>query len=194
VAVLLGFRPSIASTLRAFILPKKKGWSKSQPLPCLGKITSELPCTVSTACYIIASDGNTTTVFEKDRAVAEIRSSTSFITATNHDVACEVDPSHPNHPSKMLDTIGMQDLIDESIDRKQCIEKKWRKIVTRYCKENPWATEDDASLAVGDLQRWMVSYPIVNECTHYAVIMDPKKGELVWCRRWKESLSPPRGM
>jgi hypothetical protein len=84
--------------------------------------------------------------------------------------------------------IGMDDLIEESMDRKQCIEKKWRKAVTRFCRDNPWATEEDVAVGQRDVQRWMTSYPITNECTHYAVIMDPKKGEIVWTRRWKEPL------
>jgi hypothetical protein len=187
-AVLLGFRPSIASRLREYILP-----SNGKKLPDLAEITTELPSTVTTACYIIACDSNTTTIFEKDLTTAQIRSDTSFITATNHDRGCEDDKSHPYHPENIntRDLTGMGELIAESIDRKGCLEKKWRSSAKRYKKNNPRATEEDFCVTRKEVQRWMICYPIVNECTHYAVIMDPREGEIVWCRRWKESFEGP---
>jgi hypothetical protein len=187
-AVLLGFRPSIASRLREYILPES-----GKAMSDLANITSELPSTVTTACYIIACNGDTTTILEKDLATAKIRSSDSFITATNHDVSCEFDKSHPYHPVNLeiQNMIGMGELIAESIDRKECIEKKWWNTVKRYQKNNPWATEEDVYANVRDVQRWMVSYPVANECTHYAVVMDAREGAVVWCRRWRESLEGP---
>lgn len=78
----------------------------------------------------------------------------------------------------------MDDLIEESMDRKQCMEKNWKKAVAKYRRENPRAKEDDVSVTLKEVQKWMKSYPVANECTHYAVVMDPKKGEIVWLRRY----------
>jgi hypothetical protein len=183
--VLLGFRPSIASRLREYLLPKS-----GKTLSNLAEITTKLPSTTTTACYIIACDGDTTTIFEKDLATAQVRSHTEFITATNHDSSCESDTTHPYHPSNLAyqDPTGMSDLIADSIDRKECVKNRW----TNAVKKGYWAMGEPVCVTVEDVQKWMVSYPTVNECTHYAVIMDPKEGEIVWCRRWKKPLKSRR--
>jgi hypothetical protein len=185
-AVLLGFRPSISSRLRDYILPKN-----GKPVLNVLDIRSELPSTVTTACYIIACDGDSTTIFEKDLASAQIYNCTRFITATNHDYGCEYDNSHPYHHSKIQDLTDMGDVIAESIDRKECVKEKWSKTVQRYQKRNRWSVEDDVCTDLDEVKKWMVSYPIANECTHYAVIMDPKEGQVAWCRRWKQRLEGP---
>jgi hypothetical protein len=184
-AVLLGFRPSIASRLRGYLLPKS-----GKKLPDIAEIITKLPSTTTTACYIITCDGDTTTIFEKDLATAQVHSDTEFITATNHDSSCESDNTHPYHPSNLAyqDPTGMGDLIADSIDRKECVEKRW----TDAVKKGYWAMGEPVCVTVEDVQKWMVSYPTVNECTHYAVIMDPKEGVVVWCRRWKKPLKSRR--
>jgi hypothetical protein len=123
-------------------------------------------------------------VFEKDLVTAHIRSSKTFIAQTNHDISCEGDHSHPSHPSKMADMIGMEDLIEDSTERKDCIEAKWRKEVKQFCERNEGTGEGDVSVSIESVEGWMGRWPTANECTHYACVMDPTKGEVVWVRRW----------
>jgi hypothetical protein len=33
------------------------------------------------------------------------------------------------------------------------------------------------------LEEWMMEFPIINECTHYACIMDPLTGKVRWLQR-----------
>jgi hypothetical protein len=157
---------------------------QTQPLPTLEEITKSFPSTASTSCYIIASNGLQTTIFEKDLKTALVRSSTSFITATNHDVTSESQPQEVAAPAQNDMLLIDAEFLDESIDRKQCVEEKWRRAVKRYAKANPGSGEEEAFVRRADVEKWMVSYPIANECTHYAVVMDAVKGEVVWCRRW----------
>jgi hypothetical protein len=36
------------------------------------------------------------------------------------------------------------------------------------------------------LKRWMLEYPTSNEQTHFVCIMDPRKGDVRWVRRYYE--------
>jgi hypothetical protein len=156
-------------------------------LPTLADITAILPSTRTTPCYVIASDGKQTAVFEKDLATADIRSSTSFIAQTNHDISCEGDPLHTSHQSKMVDMIGMEDIIEESTERKECVERNWMEARKIRVNEN-WTTADHVAVELKEVQRWMGQYPIANECTHFACVMDPMNGQITWVRRWRKPL------
>jgi len=37
-----------------------------------------------------------------------------------------------------------------------------------------------------DVIEWLEAWPVTNECTHYAVVLDPKKGGIVWLKRFSE--------
>ncbi|OCL06166.1 hypothetical protein AOQ84DRAFT_297508 [Glonium stellatum] len=189
--VLLGLRPSISSNLRDLIIPKRYGSKPSKgttkPLPGLSEIMDEFPAIPTTAAYLIFSDGEHTAVMEKDRVTASTRTSKTFIVATNHDTAYEGDaPGHVPH-AKQHTAIGMQDLIDESMDRKGCITAKWKRACRRYRRAHPDATDDDVSISKKTLIDWVEDYPITNEETHFAAIMDPKAGGVAWISRWEYS-------
>ncbi|KAF2096129.1 hypothetical protein NA57DRAFT_14112, partial [Rhizodiscina lignyota] len=197
VLVLLGLRPSISSRLRGFILPPamrrslESSGHKDEALPDLAKLTKDLPSATTTAAYIIASNGAVTTVFEKDRATALIRSSSSFVIATNHDLMFEPSPeSQPPisspHTQETAVLTDLQDLLDESIDRKQCMEARWKKAVRRFGKKHPGTTDEDVFVGIEDVVRWVRRWPVTNECTHFACVMDPVEGEILWVRRWME--------
>lgn len=32
---------------------------------------------------------------------------------------------------------------------------------------------------------WLTTYPVLNESTHYAVVMDPAEGKVVWAKRYE---------
>ncbi|KAF2422727.1 hypothetical protein EJ08DRAFT_672714 [Tothia fuscella] len=191
-AILLGFRPSIASILRSFILPTTTSQQdNSDTLSSLTNIAQTLPSTPTTACYITLNDGDRTAIFEKDRTTSKIRSSQCFASVTNHDSWQDEwedrDPIPLDRKTHMIDL----DFLEESVDRKQIIDAVWRKAARKYKRENPGKGQEDASITQKQLEKWTGTYPTANECTHYAAIMDPTKGEIVWCRRWKEPISGP---
>ncbi|KAF2816310.1 uncharacterized protein BDZ99DRAFT_484962 [Mytilinidion resinicola] len=203
--VLLGFRPSIASHLRDLILPKRpaspskppssikteKSKADQTPLPDLATILSTLPSTPTTSAYLILSDGTTTAVMEKDRITATTRTSTSFITATNHDAAYEgksgTHVAHAKHSA-----VGMQGLVDESLDRKGCVVASWKRAVRQYRqgRGKRRAPEDEVWITKEQLVDMVTDYPITNECTHYAAILDPQRGEVAWARCWETTAVP----
>lgn len=197
--VLLGLRSSVSAKLRECILPHSMHKSKEvnrdiKGLPDLAKLTRELPSATTTAAYMIASNGNLATLFEKDRATALTRSSASFIVATNHDLAFETMAeevlSHP-HAQQALALSGMQELVDESVDRKQCMEENWERTVRRFWKKNPAMAESDMYATAENVVEWTKRWPITNDCTHFACVMDPMKGEIIWVRRWLEPVEEP---
>ncbi|KAJ6022198.1 beta subunit of N-acylethanolamine-hydrolyzing acid amidase-domain-containing protein [Penicillium herquei] len=44
--------------------------------------------------------------------------------------------------------------------------------------------DSDVSISKTTLVKWVTTFPVVNETTHYATIMDPCKGEIAWIRRY----------
>lgn len=46
--------------------------------------------------------------------------------------------------------------------------------------------EEDIFASQREVIQWLSEYPIVNETTHYAAIMDPLEGKVVWLRRYIE--------
>lgn len=185
--VLLGCRPSISSVLRKSLL--------ASTLPTLETITSEIPSAPSTAAYLIFSDGNKTIVFEKDHRTALHRIREDFIVVTNHDRASEnrgtADENH-NAPNFLASGVG--EIVAESISRERCIRAEWREAVIHATGADP--REDSAvggegadlgvSVKRANVVEWLDKWPITNDCTHFTTIMDPKKGDIVWLRRFLE--------
>jgi len=71
----------------------------------------------------------------------------------------------------------MEALIEESKERRDCIQKKWNKYSMRHA--------DGTMLAITEetLRKWVKAYPIMNECTHFTCILDPKTGQIRWLER-----------
>ena len=42
---------------------------------------------------------------------------------------------------------------------------------------------------VNDIIELVQRYPTTNECTHFAAVLDPKEGNVAWCRRWMKPVS-----
>jgi hypothetical protein len=183
--VLLGLKPSIASTLRHIILPPKAShwafWHRNIKLPTLEDLKNTMPSLCTTSCYLIFCNGKETTTIEKDRVTGLVRTSSSFITATNHDVDNADESVAAAHEGPNF--ASMAELFDESLTRSGCVQKCYNDAL----KSNP-----QAEIPMVDVEKWMVTYPILNECTHYAVIMDPIKGELRWARRWRKPYKPSK--
>ncbi|KAJ5723606.1 beta subunit of N-acylethanolamine-hydrolyzing acid amidase-domain-containing protein [Penicillium malachiteum] len=234
--VLLGLRQSISSLLRQCILPP----SENSPYETLDDIVKNVPGTPTTAAYLIFSDRSKTVTMEKDHRTAVVRSSSSFIVTTNHDqgpnsesteeVAQTKRESHRGLSLVSSDLQAMEDLIEDSNERRGCIKAKWdnevreqnesrntrlsAKIEIRPHAESSgsrssvrlrkkredekrraedeakriilFSPDDDSDVAITKttLVKWLTTFPVVNETTHYATIMDPCKGEISWIRRY----------
>ena len=190
--VLLGIRPSVSSILRHMLLPNHT----KPPNPRLHAQTLEdiertLPGTATTAAYLILCNGDRIVTMEKDNHTATIRSSTEFNAATNHDVAQEEPGStegQEHSVSKIVETAGMKEVVEESVSRKCAIVEKWKQ--SQAMDSDLFASNaiPRQVLTRKDVVNWVNDYPITNESTHFATIMDPKAGKVVWLKRYLEPL------
>jgi len=184
--VLFGFEPSVASVLRSTILPDSP-WST---VPPLSDMTMNLASQCFTPCYLILSDGMRTTVIEKDLLDASIRTSSSFIVHTNHDTNQPSEhTAHTHNQKKKSPAIGLDSWIEESENRRECIQKKWNSLKRRHEKEQAEGKKDDDDLpAVREetLKGWVRAFPIMNECSHFGCIMAPQTGTIRFLERGSE--------
>lgn len=212
--VLLGRRQSISSTLRHYLLPKPTGRAatsvssararstKASAQPnepplftsyddVVGQLKQEKVFT-STACYLCFSSGAETTVVEKDRITAKVRSSDDFIVITNNDEeqpALNLDTISPRqHREIRPKDAALSEIVTEANDRKECAEHNYRNMRVAAAKRaglaNPSPEELKKLLTTRDVVEMVQKYPTTNETTHYACVMDPKEGKVVWCRKW----------
>lgn len=188
--VLLGRRPSISSLLRKNLLAPEA--------LSLDAVTSAFPSIPSTAAYLIFSDGDSTVVLEKDHNTALIRRRKDFMVVTNHDRMDESqEAAHENaHHSSASPGIG-EEFLSESVTRKLCLRQKWRDAVLRAVSIDPGehdapdGMDEDLGISVQEdsVVEWLQAWPIINECTHYAVVMDPKEGEFTWFQWIREPVT-----
>jgi hypothetical protein len=208
--VILGLRPSISSVLRRYLLnqpeecPPHKSRGQSQPrdvadaktgspqrerLPPsfdIKTIITELSASPSTSAYLIFCTPHSVFSIEKDNHKAFVRTADGFLTTYNHDASDEGDPqalvnaarSQPNA------TTGMEEIVEYSTDRKRALDKIYRRCIKRR-RQNLGRLGDAVGLDdvfdfLNDKDRW-----IINDETHYAVIMDPKKGTVLWKRAFE---------
>ena len=185
--VLLGFQPSISSLLRSYLLPVLSSDSSRVDVPVLESIKRNLPRVTTTAAYLIFSDGDTALTIEKDHHSAVIRSATDFIVATNHDEAEEnTEPSTKATHEASFKTL-LDDIVEGSIDRRNVVTRLWENSFKRARrKSSRKASTHEQDLTTDGVIRWMDTYPILNEETHFATIMDPKDGKVVWTKRYIE--------
>lgn len=162
---------------------------EDEPLP-VEQLATALNESRSAPCYLILSSGTSTTVIEKDLLGGKVRSASDFIVHTNHDNKI-TDGSDPTPLQKEKSTIlGMDAFLEESEERRDCIQKKWNSLVKRQEKkrrENGESKEGDVlSMTVvreSTLRGWVRAYPIMNECSHFGCIMDPRTGTIRWLER-----------
>jgi hypothetical protein len=187
ILVLFGFRPSIVSVLRSTLLPKQPG-AKAPKLSDLGVTLAQ---SKAAPCYLVLCDGDETMVIEKDLVEAKIRTARYFIVHTNHDTPSSgtaSDNTLQKHQEKNL-ILGMEDFIEDSGERRKCVERKWDRVVRKHRDQKA-----ETGAGVGDssevptvkeetLIRWIRAYPTMNECTHFGCILDPGTGEIRWLGR-----------
>ncbi len=201
--VLLGLRPSISTVLRDFILPRntKKDYIITQdtrnnyPRPAyydIDDISEKLCSMPTTAAYLTFCTGKETIVLEKDFRKATVLCSPTFIAVTNHDTAFEIDDSDEKETLKdeqlkalnLRAGIGMQDLIDESMDRKLCLTRKWEEWLQAQSRSARQSKKMGVKMSM--LREWMLDYPVANEETHFTCIMDPKRGRVEYVVAFEE--------
>ncbi|KAL6243541.1 hypothetical protein RBB50_009534 [Rhinocladiella similis] len=189
--VLFGYRRSISSILRSYIVPELNTGGRVKSLV---EITDALAPLHTTAAYLILCDGNSAIVIEKDYETGLIRHSDTFIAATNHDEL-------PHRPESVLATpaakaatdsrspraIGLQELLEESRERLDSISAKWRSRVRKTKRQSKRKGDLDSaeaesltSITQSEVVEWLSTYPTTNEQTHYASILDPKTGQVTW--------------
>lgn len=192
--VLLGWRPSISSILRQCLLPTtKEGLLLSENLE---NIERYLPSLKTTAAYLIFSNGQRTITMQKDHTTAYVRSSTDFVVITNHDIVeeeksqCAKQTSDGNALSRVQQATGMELLVEESTNRKACMTSFYDK-ATKYSLNRKGSKQRAVHTRVTSdrVTKWMDSYPITNEETHFATMMDPRRGEILWTKMYPEEMT-----
>ncbi|KAF5652068.1 hypothetical protein F25303_3637 [Fusarium sp. NRRL 25303] len=199
VMVVLGKRQSISSSLREILLgdstiPEKlsdeahetDNISADLKNQYVQQVLTKLSTSSSTAAYLILCQSDRVFVIEKDHRSASIRESDTFLTAYNHDFKDEDNPAHLQQAAAELaegeDATGMADLVAYSLERKQDLDDLWRKCV-RACRRRYKVRSDVVTRE--DVVKFLQNDMIRNEETHYAVIMDPKEGKVMWRRAYE---------
>jgi hypothetical protein len=202
--VLFGFRPSVGSLLRGYLIPRAYGKDYDYAgavadLPSYDDVVREMSCrdgpVSSTACYLCFSNGRETTVIEKDLRTARLSSNTQFIVVTNADADARQDGNgigaiagKSTSPATALD-----ELIEDANERKACAEQNYHKLLRRRSrlsrlgrKPNDGPQSTSKLPLVQGIVELVQTYPTTNECTHFAAVLDPLAGEIAWCRYWRE--------
>jgi hypothetical protein len=142
--------------------------------------------------YLILCDGDESIVIERDFARAKIHSAQDFIVCTNHDTPSYGSLSGstlPSHLEARKVIPGMQEFIEDSSERREFIQRKWEKAAKDQRDRKFGKSSDDdnwsgiPSIREGRLRRWVRAYPTMNDCTHFACILDPSTREIRWLSR-----------
>lgn len=195
--VLLGIRPAISSILRQAIIPTSGSPSNVRSIGRnLDSIERNLPSMKTTATYLIFSDGDRTVTMEKDNHTAVVRSSKEFIVTTNHDQSDELRPKSEiaaqDASGRTLQVTGMEGIVEDSILRKEVAVGRWEqhlKVAKSASQNGP--DSHPVFLTAEKVVEWVESYPTANEETHFAVVMDPKEGKILYARRYLNPIKPP---
>lgn len=128
---------------------------------------------------------------EKDHTTAVIKSSDRFIVACNHDASFDhISKATAEILDTRLNTLkltGREDLIiEESVDRKKNATNLWEHSSTPKKSKSNRPSHSSSFVSTKNVIDWMDTYPIRNESTHYGVVMDPKKGKVIWIKSFLE--------
>lgn len=203
--VLLGRRPSIASILRQHLLADHRNLQLGRS--ALELVIDDMAKRHTTAAYLIFSDGYSTIVMEKDYSTALIDRSDTFIARTNHDLndhGMELKPAITQDEDNVRRAVHtLEEILEESRERLDCITKQHetkmkmttalRRRSTRLLQKESAQVEREPNLLPprAEIIQWLCTWTTTNDYTHYAVIMDPKAGEVAWCRAYPRPLSEP---
>ncbi|KAK2074867.1 hypothetical protein P8C59_009039 [Phyllachora maydis] len=204
--VILGRRPSISSLLRHYLLCRpgetlRRGASRptsshgagvsdqdQAPLSAqhVRDMLTELSASPSTAAYLIFCTAQRVYVLEKDHGTAAVRSDAAFLTACNHDAADEAHPRWLQQAVRHLEETGAASCIAEL-----CLDSLGRKRAAQSLLAGIWLRRQArlqrlcAGVGLEDVMRLVGDRSISNPQTHYAVVMDPESGGLLWRRAYE---------
>ncbi|EOA84264.1 hypothetical protein ACJQWK_00651 [Exserohilum turcicum] len=156
-------------------------------------VLSVFPTLPTPVAYLIFCTPTETLVLEKDFRTANILRSSAFLATTNHDVAFETPSCTSTTTTANSQTrkhaflqSSMREILDESIERKQCLSRKWEAWNQRQTRKTMRGQTAAKGVALATLRRWIEAYPVCNEVTHFACIMDPSEGVFRWVRKFEE--------
>jgi len=194
--VILGRRPSISSTLRSYLLPPSPSPSRSSPtqpaLPTIAQILTTLSTSPSTAAYLIFCTPQEIHSVEKDHHSSHLTSSPNFLATCNHDLSDEADPSTLHTIAEHVPAeTGMSFLVEDSLERKSQISEKWDELLREKWrgkgkgKRREDGDGERGGVSLDEVLQMVNTGEISNEMTHYAVVMDPREGRVVWRRAYE---------
>ncbi|KAK4034841.1 beta subunit of N-acylethanolamine-hydrolyzing acid amidase-domain-containing protein [Parachaetomium inaequale] len=202
--VLLGKRRGVSSVLRGYLLGDgglgvRRGWwpwsakgrryveldGDDPGLPDVDLILADLACSPSTAAYLVFCTPSEVYSVEKGYRTASSQRSGEFLTTCNHDVADEPDPGRIHAATQKVASPGMADIIDESFERKQAVEHVWKQRLRLRRKAHRHRREQVEGVNLEDVLHLLGHEYITYGGTHYAVIMDPEEGEIMWRRAYR---------
>ncbi|KAI0445840.1 beta subunit of N-acylethanolamine-hydrolyzing acid amidase-domain-containing protein [Xylaria telfairii] len=193
--VLLGKRKSIGSIVRSFMLRTSQQTDETEgdldrPVSRFLEQAMDLAPIPSAPCYLILCDGREAALIVKDYSMGTVQSTQGFIAQTNHDPKDHENTVHMHEISRqdrrevIISSFGVDGWIEESIDRLQCLQKKWDRFVVTYRAKHsslPFAAKP--SISERTLRKWISKYPTFNECSHFATVLDPATGDIRWLIR-----------
>jgi hypothetical protein len=184
VVMLLGYRKSISSILREYLL------SPGEPAS-LDEIATQLSSTRTSPCYLTFATPSQALLVEKDRKSATIIVDDKFLAVTNHDVAVESWPeerwmeavratevTQPIYPEEW----GIREILEDSKARKDCVVQLYKSQSKRRTRSS--------EVQIKDIAKWLETQPVLNSLTHFSCIMDPSidGGGLVWVQAYPEAI------
>ncbi|KAH7123037.1 beta subunit of N-acylethanolamine-hydrolyzing acid amidase-domain-containing protein [Dactylonectria macrodidyma] len=193
--VVLGRRQSICSVLRDCLLKpahdeKQAGTQDEKYVEevkddYVQAMLSNQSISRSTAAYLIFCTPKKVYIVEKDNRSASIRQSDTFLTAYNHDASDETERERESTPDATgtesgdanLDIEYSDQIIGYSLDRKDCLDSLWKE---RVQERQEIHERQDEVVELNDVKLFLETEDINNDETHYAVIMDPASGKVVW--------------
>ena len=169
---------------------REKGYSELESgaeLPDIDTILEELAHSPSTAAYLVFCTPSKVYSVEKDYRSASIQSSSDFLTTCNHDIADEPDPKRIHAAAQSVASQGMAAIVDESFERKKRVEKEWKKRLRarRRAGHGESSRAKVTTVSLDDVLHMVGHEDITYGGTHYAVVMDPERGEFLWRRAYQ---------
>ncbi|KAK6434861.1 hypothetical protein LTR95_008959 [Oleoguttula sp. CCFEE 5521] len=203
--VLLGFRRSITSILRGFLLSPRRALiagatdatnhisGRSDYEETVAALSGQSRSVRTSPCYLCVSDGQETTVIERDIGTAITRAGKDLIIVTNADSEGADSGTHAaSRQTNKSISQALTELLDDAKDRTQCAEHNYRKLLQQRERQSWQELASGASSAafvklpsVDDIVHLVQMYPTTNECTHFAAVLDPVEGEVAWARSWR---------
>lgn len=191
--VVLGWRPSISSVLRGYLIPPSGREDSDRATkpddPNIQRIISNFSESASTSAYLVFCTPKAAYLVEKDNRSATVRMSTSFLSAYNHDFADEDDESALAAAARDLAEheagTGMSIIVESSLDRKRRADEVVREALGRRRRRRRGkAVRSGCETIMGmeDVLALVEDPYISNDETHYAVVMDPGGGKVLWRR------------